>query len=50
MRWVGLDIDNGSGPWVLTRTLAGLILDTTSLGGPSDIVHLDEDSSALYVQ
>jgi hypothetical protein len=50
MRWVGLEINDGSGPWVLTRTLAGLILDTTSLGGPSDIVHLDEDSSALYVQ
>jgi hypothetical protein len=50
MRWVGLEIDDGSGPWVLARTLAGLILDTTSLGGPSDVVHLDEDSSALYVQ
>jgi len=47
---VGLKIDNGSGTWVLTRTLAGLILDTTSLGGPGDIVHLDNNSNALYVQ
>ena len=50
MRWVGLEIDNGSGPWVLTRTLAGLILDTTSLGGPGDIIHLNENSNALHVQ
>jgi hypothetical protein len=50
MRWVGLEIDNGSGSWVLTRTLAGLILDTTSLGGPGDIFHLNENSNALYVQ
>jgi hypothetical protein len=50
MRWVGLEIDDDSGPWVLNRTLADLILDTTSLGGPGDITQLNEDGSALFVQ
>jgi hypothetical protein len=50
LRWVSLEIDDGSGPRVSTRALAGLILDTISLGGPGVIVHLDENSSALYVQ
>jgi peroxidase len=50
MRWVGLKIDDDAGPWVLNRTLADLILDTTSLGGPGDIIQFDEDSSALFVQ
>ena len=50
MRWVGLKIDDDSGAWVLNRTLVDLILDTTSLGGPGDIIQFDEDSSALFVQ
>ena len=50
MRWVGLEIDDDSGSWVLNRTLADLILDTTSLGGPGDIIQLNADSSALFVQ
>jgi hypothetical protein len=50
LRWASLGIDDGSGPWVSTRTLADLTLDIISLGGPGDIVHLHENSSALYVQ
>jgi hypothetical protein len=50
MQCVGLEIDDESGPWVLTRTLADLILDTTSLGEPGDIIQLNAESSALFVQ
>lgn len=47
---IGFDLDDSTGQWILDRTLADLIADTTSIGGPGDKVHVDAGTDALMVQ
>ena len=50
MRKIGLDIDDDEGPWVLRRSLGGLIADTTSIGAQGDVVSIDASSAAFMTQ